>query len=528
MFTATKKPVALAVATMMALLSGVSNVSAQAQFAPETQGHLDAATRNALGDPDLMNHYRYYFCGYTDNPSFVNLVRSWVSIRQPLTQITDDTWYIGSKYVGQYILKSPSSFALIDTVNSTAEAQQYTLPALQSLGLSSTTPLAGIYLTHGHADHDGGAQFFRNTLNPPIYLGSADFTLQAPAGKTYNPILIDSTNLNPQPITIGDRTLTLLPTPGHTPGTTAAIVPVHDNGRQVNMLVIGGSNIPGDIPTSRQYLNSVERMYSFAKTYGAEGGMHPHAFFEGQLDNVMAQGLSKPSQFVVGSDKLLRGLAVWRECSTAFATNVDQTAIVPVWKASRTHFQPGSPSSGLLSAKVFNGWGPMANQPVTFTVAGGGTACTAQTNSLGVATCSPTGGPLKATDQVTASFAGTVNADYVDLASQATSRVNTLPVMKLGISPPILDLRTTGLVTVLIAAAGDLSQAQVTNVRALGVAAVATGPTSDGKGIWATFDLADFATLPAGYPAMITVTGNFVNAGTQDQFVASTAVTVIK
>ncbi|HZR03000.1 MAG TPA: MBL fold metallo-hydrolase [Burkholderiales bacterium] len=528
MARSTKKLIQLGVA-LTAMLAGIG--SASAQFTSETQTHLDAATRNALGDPDLMGHYRYYFCSYTDNPSFVNEVRSWVNIRLPLTQITDDVWFIGSKYVGQYFLKGSSSFGMIDTVNSSQEAQQYTLPALQSLGLSPSFPLDGIYLTHGHFDHDGGAQFLRALSNPRIYLGSGDATLGAPNGKSYNPILIDSTNLNPQPITIGGRTLTLLPTPGHTPGTTAAIVPVRDNGRAVNLLVIGGSNIPGDIATSRQYLNSVERIYAFAKTMGAEGGMHPHPFFEGQLDNVLAQGLSKPSQFVVGSDKLLRGLAVWRECSTAFATNVDATAIIPTWRATKTHFMPGSPSNSQLVAKVFNGWGPVANQQVTFSVDGVGNVCSAKTGADGIAECTSRVPVLGRNDRVTASFAGALHANSYDLPSEATARVNNFAALDVAIVPPVVDTRASdGLIMAVLRVppGSDVRQLSISDVRALGATPVSVTPAIDGSALVAMFRRADFATLPDGDPTMVTITGTFTNGGTQDQFVASTTVRLIK
>jgi hypothetical protein len=137
--------------------------------------------------------------------------------------------------------------------------------------------------------------------------------------------------------------------------------------------------------------------------------------------------------------------------------------------------------------------------------------------------------PVKADDHVTASFAGGAQTDYVDLASEATARINTLPTMKVAILPSTLDLRTTtGLVTVLLAATDDLRQWQVSDVRALGAAAVSTAPTADGKAIAATFKRADLAYLPAGDSVFVTFTGKFVNAGTQDEFVASTSVRVIK
>jgi len=393
---------------------------ASAQFRPETQAHLDAATRNTLGDADLTNNYRYYFCSYTDNPTFVNEVRTWTNIPIPLTQIADDAWYLGSKYVGTYILRSPSGFMLVDTLNNSGEAQNLIVPALQSLGLSASLPLDAVYLTHGHFDHDGGAQYLRNTLNPRIYLGSADAS-----GKTYNPIRIDSTNLAPQPYTLGGRTVTFLPTPGHTAGTTAAVIPVHDNGRDVNLMVTGGSNILGGIAGSKTYLASVERSYALAKAMNVEGGLHPHQFFEGTLQKILASGRATPSQYVVGNDKLLRGMAVWRECSAAFATNVDATATIPVWRASKTEFVAASPAPNRLAARVFNGWGPVAGQAVSFTVEGRGTACTATTDPNGVATCKSSFGPLKEQhDLVTASFEGGEQPGYVDLGSKVTALAN--------------------------------------------------------------------------------------------------------
>jgi hypothetical protein len=401
--------------TVMLALMG----NASAQFRPEAQAHLDAATRNTLGDADLMNTTRYMFCSLTDNPGFVNEVRSWSSIPFPLTQIADDVWYVGSKYVGQYILRSPSGFMLVDSLNNTAEARDITVPALQSLGLGPNLPLDALYLTHGHGDHDGGASYLRSTLNPSIYLGSGDAN-----GKTYNPIRIDSTNLAPQPVTMGGRTVTLFPTPGHTPGTTGAVIPIHDNGRVVNMLVTGGSNM-GNLTNARPYIVSVERTYALAKAMNVEGGLHPHQFYEAAVQRIRDSGRASPSQIVVGNDKYLRSIAVWRECTAAFITNLDATATIPVWRATKTEFVAASPAPNRLAARVFNGWGPVVGQQVTFTVEGRGTACTATTDAAGVATCKSALGPLKEEDdRVTASYEGGEQPGFVDLGSKVTALAN--------------------------------------------------------------------------------------------------------
>jgi len=243
-------------------------------------------------------------------------------------------------------------------------------------------------------------------------------------GKPYHPTLIDSTNLAPQPITMGGRTVTLFPTPGHTPGTTAAVIPIHDNGRVVNMLVTGGSNM-GNLTNARPYIVSVERTYALAKAMNVEGGLHPHQFYEAGLQKIFNSGRTSPSQIVVGNDKYLRSIAVWRECTAAFIANLDATTSIPVWRASKTEFLAASPAWNRLSARVFNGWGPVAGQQVTFTVEGRGTACSAVTDATGVATCKSSVGPLKeASDKITASFEGGTQTGYVDLGSKVTELAN--------------------------------------------------------------------------------------------------------
>jgi len=216
----------------------------------------------------------------------------------------------------------------------------------------------------------------------------------------------------------------VFPTPGHTPGTTAAVIPIHDNGRVVNMLVTGGSNM-GNLTNARPYIVSVKRTYALAKAMNVEGGLHPHQFYEAGLQKIFNSGRTSPSQIVVGNDKYLRSIAVWRECTAAFIANLDATTSIPVWRASKTEFLAASPAWNRLSARVFNGWGPVAGQQVTFTVEGRGTACSAVTDATGVATCKSSVGPLKeASDKITASFEGGTQTGYVDLGSKVTELAN--------------------------------------------------------------------------------------------------------
>ena len=72
-------------------------------------------------------------------------------------------------------------------------------------------------------------------------------------------------------ITVGDRTVTIHLTPGHTPGTISSIFQVHDHGKPLTVVYSGGTefNFPNDVAHFDQYLASVRRLASLAAEAGA-------------------------------------------------------------------------------------------------------------------------------------------------------------------------------------------------------------------------------------------------------------------
>jgi glyoxylase-like metal-dependent hydrolase (beta-lactamase superfamily II) len=395
---------------------------AEPTFANEVARHVDAATKIAGTDALLLDTYKTYYCMFAEDRLDLRTAARNDTGRVPLTQIYDDAWYIGSRYVGQYILKSGTGFTLVDSLNTAAEAQAYAVPALNSLGLGPTLPLNAVYLTHGHGDHDGGAAYLKNNYAPQIFLGSADA-----AGKTYAPTLIDSADLTPKTVNVGGRQLTFLPTPGHTAGSTSAIIPVHDGGRQLNVVAVGGSSMPSDIPGARAYLDSVERTYVLAKQIGVEGSIHPHPVFDGtlkNLDKLASSPLTQPSPFTVGEDRALRGLAIYRQCAAAWVAKIDATAVIPVWRATKLDVTAPAAGSGKVTAKLSSAWGPVANQQISFMANDTGSTCVASTDKDGMGSCEIRTSPIDPKlREITANFAGSQSTTYLDLPTKAMLKV---------------------------------------------------------------------------------------------------------
>ncbi|MDN3919394.1 MBL fold metallo-hydrolase [Roseateles violae] len=410
---------------LTALFGAVS--AAALSSAQQTQADLHMeATRLNTGDIAQMTFpWRAFYCNLADNNNQLIInERTKNSIRVPLTKIYDDIWYIGSEYVGQYLVRTDTGWVMVDGGNNSAEMLNYNIPALQSLGMGPAAPLHGVLVTHGHGDHDGGAAQMKASTGAPIYLGSGDAN-----NKSYAPIPLDSTATAPFDLQVGGRTFTVLPTPGHTAGATGFVVRGHDGGKEVKLFVAGGSSLPGSLTGIANYLTSSERTYNMIKALKVDATSNPHISWDGSRDRIkqiQTEGLSSPSQFTIGNELLLRGFAIVRECTATRLAQLDPTFSAPVWRVSQIEFMPGSPSTSQISAKLKNGWGPMADRTVTFSLDGSGAACTATTDAEGVATCSSRFGPFRPrVDTITATFAGGTSPGIVDLGAERTAKVSS-------------------------------------------------------------------------------------------------------
>jgi hypothetical protein len=387
------------------------------KYPAEVQKHLAAATINAAGDKDLINYIRRNSCFEVEDDTWRTWARSHIGQTVPLLQIFDDLWFSGDKYTGMYFLKTADGgIMVIDTLNDTKDADTFIIPALQKLGL----PLRGIYITHGHADHDGGVARLREVYGNsfPVFLGSGDVP-----SKAYQPTPIDSTNETVQPVTIGGTRIYVQAAPGHTPGNQISLIPVHQNGVRHLLVMNWRSAVPSSAAGSKQYMVGIERVYWMAKAYGAEGFIHTHAISDATLptiNQIMETGKRESLPVFFGPERTTRATAVARECSAARAQQIDATASFPVWRVTKMALTPDAAAPRKMAARLESGWGPVVGQPVTFTVNSSVAACTAVTNDSGVAQCESLANVIPG-DKIKASFNGHSTDAFNDLPSEATN-----------------------------------------------------------------------------------------------------------
>jgi len=159
---------------------------------------------------------------------------------------------------------------------------------LTKLGLDPRN-IKYVLISHAHGDHDQGAALLQSRYGAKVVMGAADWeaTLKRPAdavgGVPKRDIAVAAEGTK---ITLGDTTVSVIATPGHSPGTLSFIFPVKDGGRALTVAYSGGTafNFPRTAENFAIYRDSAKRMSEAVKAAGATVLMTNHTEFDRAWD----------------------------------------------------------------------------------------------------------------------------------------------------------------------------------------------------------------------------------------------------
>ena len=123
-----------------------------------------------------------------------------------------------------------------------------------------------------------------------------------------------------QKLTLGDTTLTLYITPGHTPGTISTVFPVKDHGTPHLAALWGGVGLNPDRERVQLYIQSAQRFSDIVKQAGADIILTNHTDWDRSKINLPMLAKARPdgpNPYIVGNAKVLNFLKVAEECATA-------------------------------------------------------------------------------------------------------------------------------------------------------------------------------------------------------------------
>ena len=308
----------------VALALGVFGVrGALAQTAPDAiDAHLIAA-RNAAGFDFTGTLARLCIA-----PPLVTAVRDVAPGPAPALEtwfaepakVFDNLYFVGSKIHSSWALTSSEGIILIDTLF-TYNSEEEIVGGLKKLGLDPAK-IKYVIITHAHGDHVGGAKLLQDKFGSHIVMGGPDWDLiersvnAYPLGKPKRDIVAD----DGQKITLGDTSVTIVITPGHTPGTLSMIFTVKDKGRPLTVAYSGGTafNFPSTVANFDTYINSQRKMAAAAAAANATVFMSNHSEFDGAVSKIkMLAGrkAGEPHPFEVGADAVARYFKVSEECA---------------------------------------------------------------------------------------------------------------------------------------------------------------------------------------------------------------------
>ena len=235
---------AVRIALALAMAAGVAAINLSAQTAPaerdfdeEIRTSLQSAKR-AAGFEFLGTLVRVCLLpqsggvNTTDNPPRY--------IRDPASMPAREAWYadsakvfdnlyfVGGKIHSSWALTTTEGIIIIDTIYP-YNSEELIVGGLQRLGLDPEA-IRYVIIAHAHGDHIGGSEMLQTRYGAQVVMGEADWELVETYPNRY-------TNMAPKrdivatdgmKITLGDTTVTLWETPGHTPGTLSFTFTVRD------------------------------------------------------------------------------------------------------------------------------------------------------------------------------------------------------------------------------------------------------------------------------------------------------------
>ena len=215
----------------------------------------------------------------------------------------DNLYFVGQTEYSAWAITTSDGIILMDAIFDYS-VEDEVVGGLTALGLDPNQ-IKYVVISHAHGDHVGGAGFLQKR-GARIVMSEADWDLMDAANVAYAKPSRDVVATDGQKLTLGDTTVTLHVTPGHTLGTLSSLIPVKDGGRQHVAAYWGGTAfnwvrgpanyITPDRPARfwfTQYATSAQRFRDLAARASADVLLSNHTNFDGSKAKI--RGSSRAS-----------------------------------------------------------------------------------------------------------------------------------------------------------------------------------------------------------------------------------------
>ncbi len=246
-------------------------------------------------------------------------------------KVFDNLYFVGQTEYSAWAVTTSDGIIIVDALWDYSVEDEIA-GGLRKLGLDPAK-IKYVLLSHGHIDHAGGARFLQDHFGARVIASAADWDLMDHDKGSWPKPKRDMVATDGQKLTLGDTTLTLYLTPGHTLGTISTLIPVRDGGQPHVVAEWGGTAfnwlrspalyITPDRPNRfwfETYGSSAKRFRDIATAAGADVLISNHTIYDGSEAKLAALAKRRPGDpnpYVVGKDSVNRYLTVADECAMA-------------------------------------------------------------------------------------------------------------------------------------------------------------------------------------------------------------------
>jgi metallo-beta-lactamase class B len=279
---------------------------------------------------------------YVRDPSTIPPREDWYA--EP-ARVFDNLYFVGGSVHSSWAITTTEGIIIIDTLYP-YNSEEAIVGGLERLGLDPED-IRYVIISHAHGDHIGGAQLLQERFGARVVMGAPDWDLveRYPTRYTGMAPRRDVVATDGMRLTLGDVSVDIWETPGHTPGTLSYTFTVRDQGRPVTVAYSGGTafNFVNDTPDPgirnfQTYIDSQRHIAEEAARVGATVLLSNHSEFDDAVKkNMMLAGWRArstagvapgPHPYEIGEEWVQRYFQVMQGCARAAQLRLERRLVL--------------------------------------------------------------------------------------------------------------------------------------------------------------------------------------------------------
>lgn len=231
----------------------------------------------------------------------------WIAPFQPF-RLIGNIYYVGTDGIAVYVIKTSDGLILMDTA--VPQATGTIKDNIAKLGFR-LADIKYILNSHAHFDHTGGFAEIKKETGAQLIAGERDKPLleggyypgdEKDTDVSFPPVKVDRAVKEGDKVTLGDTTLTVHDTPGHTPGCTSWEMTVKDGDKDRDVLffcsgTVALNRLVGE-PTYPGIVDDYRATFAKLKTMKVDVLLGPHPEVYGMQDKRAQMKEGAPNPFI--------------------------------------------------------------------------------------------------------------------------------------------------------------------------------------------------------------------------------------